>query len=982
MYLKEIKIDGFKSFANKIKLNFKQGITGIVGPNGAGKSNIVDAVRWVLGEQSIRSLRGDATMSDVIFSGSKSRKPASYAAVTLIFDNSDYYLKIEEDELAIKRIVYQNGDNEYYLNNQRCRLKDLTNLMIDTGLTKEAYNIIAQDQIQSIINNSANERRIIIEEVAGVLKYKKRKEKALLKLTKTHDNINRLNDIMIELNNQLEPLADQKTKANQFLVLKEELKEIEISLIVNEIDYLNNDYQQSKKKIERLKEDLITIKNEELKKQATLEEDKVNFIKDNDLLHQLEKELVSLSSQAEKISGQKNLIIERKQYQDDNPKLHHQLLLLKEEQLKINSELDLLKPQLKDKLKKQTDLKDKIKHQQLILTEKLQAKEELKDKINDFIKKTIALKYKKELLEQSIEQQNRLSYPVKAILSNPKLKGIHNVIGNLIKMEDDYLEAIDIALGASNQFIIVDNEDKAKEAISYLKEKKLGRATFLPLNIIKPKAIDNTTYQQLKNQPSFIDIAANLVTYDEIYRNIILNQLGNVIVVDNIKAANQLAKIINYRYKIVTLDGELLHVGGSITGGRLKKEGTLLNEQYLLKEEQRLLFDCEEELNHLQAKLNDLNLDLEKDIAKQTKLNEEYLSLEQIIIHKNKLLTEYNCKKEELKLKLKGMTNTLNQDLDQEEKDILKDYYQIINQRDKLVHEIELLTNKNQKQRVKIDNLEETLKADLNTLKIKEQTLKNLEIRVNRLDVKLDNLLNHLNEEYKLTFEKAKQSYFLTIKEKEAKAKVNQLKSSINELGIVNLGSIEQYEQLNSRYLFLTNQKNDLLKAEDTLLNIIKEMDLIMIKLFSKTFKEVNEQFKLIFKQLFKGGKAELKLTEPDSILTTGIDIIALPPGKKIDHLSLLSGGEKSLTALALLFAILKVRPVPFCLLDEVEAALDEINILEFVNFISNFKKQTQFIVITHQKKTMEYVDVLYGITMMESGVSKIVSVKLEEVNS
>lgn len=980
MYLKEIKIDGFKSFANKISLHLNQNLTGIVGPNGAGKSNIVDAVRWVLGEQSIKSLRGQELMSDVIFSGSKSRKAASYAAVTLIFDNSDYYLNLDYSEVAIKRIVYQSGENEYYLNNQRCRLKDITNLIIDTGLTKESYNIIAQDQIQAIISDKPSERRIIIEEVAGVLKYKKRKERALLKLAKTHDNIKRVNDIMIELNSQLEPLKEQQIKANQYLVLKDDLKELEISLIVEEINTLNNDYQLSKKNRERLNETILKLKNEEIRYQAELEKEKLNFITDNELLHKKEQELITLSSQVEKISGQKNLINERKQYQGDNPKLHLQQLLLKEQQLKIDNDISLFKSSINDKEKALNELKAKLKEQQTILIKKGQTKDELKEKISNITKQKIELKYKHDLLEQSIEQQNNLSYAVKAVLNNPKLKGLHNAIGNLIKVEDDYINAIDIALGGSNQFIVVDNENRAKEAITYLKNNQLGRATFFPLNIIKPKKIDSDIYQLIKNYPNYIDLASNLVTYKSIYKNIILNRLGNVIVTDNIKSANELAKIINYRYKIVTLDGALLHIGGSITGGHQRSRHTLLNERYLLKEKQTLFNNCEEEIKYLQTKLNDLEINLKEQTQKEATIKNEIIAIEQFIIHKENLLNEYHLKRDDLNLQLKGIKGVLNQVLDQQEKDIVNDYYQAVSHKNKLLHKIELLTNKIKKQKDEMTNLEENLKDKALSLKTKEQTLKNLEIRINRLDVKLDNLLNQLNEEYKLTFEKAKKSYFLAINKKEATSKVNQLKASLNELGIVNLGAIEQYEQLNSRHKFLNEQKNDLFNAENTLLDIIKEMDSTMIKLFSNTFKSINQHFKLIFKQLFNGGKAELKLTEPSSMLTTGIDIIALPPGKKIDHLSLLSGGEKTLTALALLFAILKVRPVPFCLLDEVEAALDEVNIIGFINFITHFKNQTQFIIITHQKKTMEYIDVLYGITMMESGISKLVSVKLEEI--
>ncbi len=979
MYLKTIRASGFKSFADKVDIDFEKGVTGIVGPNGSGKSNVVDAVKWVLGEQSVKTLRGDGSMTDIIFSGSKSRNPSSSASVTLIFDNTDRYFPIDYAEVSIKRTVYKTGENEYFLNNEKCRLKDIMNLIVDTGMGRDAFNIISQGNIQDILSNKPEDRRVIFEEAAGVLKYKKRKEEALRKLEKTHDNINRINDIVCELEGQIEPLKEQSDKACIYLDAKKELESVEIALIVHDVEVMNNDYQNAKKQIDVLNQEILNISESSSIVDADLEKEKVALIKENENLHQKQKELVEISSNVERLNGQKMLIVERGRYDSEDAKLHDHVLLLREAELKTNNEIDIIKKDIEIKQGECRDIDNKLKELLINIESIKKNYHVLEDERNTLVRKQVELNHRMGVLETSIENNSSLPFGIKSILENPKLRGIHNVIGRLISFDDKYRTAIDVALGTSSLFVVTDNEVSAKEAINYLKSNNLGRVTFFPLNIIKERHIDLDTYNQIKNHKSFVDIASNVTTYDSKYQNIILNQLGNTIIADNIEGANDIAKITQYRYRIVTLDGELLHVGGSITGGLGKKNSGIINEKYELLDIKRQLKAIEKQIQDLDIKSNDIEVMLKELELKDYNQKIEKRTLDESIEIKQKSLRDLQTKKEEISNEINNLSSVLNDTINEEEQNIIDAYYKAVNDREKLQIDINNILKKISFINDNIEQMETNYKKDNEQFYKKQNTLKELEIKVNRLDVKLDTLLNILNEEYTMTFEKAKKEYILVIDENEARKKVNSLKNTIRDLGIVNVAAIDEYERISKRYDFLINQKNDLFKAENTLLDIIKEMDLVMKEAFEETFKLISIEFKKVFKELFGGGEAYLKLTDPNNMLETGIDIIALPPGKKLQHISLLSGGEKALTAISLLFAILRVRPVPFCILDEVEAALDDVNVIGFSNFLMQFKDKTQFIVITHKKKTMEYADVLYGITMQESGVSKLVSVKLDD---
>ena len=979
MYLKEIKMQGFKSFADHFKIELNKEITGIVGPNGSGKSNIVDAVRWVLGEQSIKSLRGETTMTDVIFSGSKSRNPLNVASVTLIFDNSDKYIPLEFNEVAIKRKVYRDGTNEYFINNELCRLKDIQNVLLDTGVSKESFNIISQGKIEEIISSRPYDRRVIFEEAAGVLKYKKRKEEALRKLEKTYNNIERINDIINEIDSQIEPLRLQKDKALEYLKAKEELEEIEIALITSDITNLNYKYQLHKNERDLLNQEILKFTTTSNKNEVVILETKKQLqVLENDISN-FQKKLLETTTLVEQINSQKQIILERQKYEVSDLKLHDNIINLKEEQLtlknigskieneiKLNQlEFDTINDKGQEIERKINNINDHKRKLEIELANKLREKQYLQNNI--------------EYLKDKIEHNSSLPTAVVKVLNSPKLRGIHNALGNVIEVEEQYSLAITTALGHSLSNVITDNELNAKEAILYLKTNQLGRATFFPLNIIKPRGIDNITLSDLKEIDGFINIGAKLVNYDKKYYNIIYNQLGNVIVAKDIDTANLISKQLNYRYRVVTLDGELLNVGGSITGGKQLNTRNIIMDKYELENQLRDLNNLILTIKNLEETINN-NDNLLKSKEDEAYLsNKEKIKLETTINNNQRILKENEIKYMTVSNEVEGTENIINNSLTKEAEKVLQEYYQATEERNKIKNDLDLLFKQKEIKISKIEELEFQSKKENSIYANKNKEFNKLEIEINRMDVKLDNLLNTLNESYSLTYETALNQYHLELPEPMARNKVNDLKNELKDLGVVNLGAPKEYERVSERYDFLIAQRNDLTNAKETLLEIIKEMDQVMVVEFMKTFKIIEKNFTEVFKELFKGGEAQLKLTEPNNVLETGIEIIASPPGKKLTSISLLSGGEKTFTAISLLFAILKSRPVPYCILDEAEAALDEVNVESFGNYLLKLKSKTQFILITHKKKTMEFVDILYGVTMQESGVSKLVSVKLIE---
>ena len=975
MYLKEIKISGFKSFADKTNITLDDNITCIVGPNGSGKSNIIDAVKWVLGEQSIKSLRGSNNMSDVIFAGSKSRSPLNLASVSLVFDNSDSYLKVPYTEISVTRKVFRSGENEYYLNNEKCRLKDIYDLFLDSGMGKYAFNIISQGEVSKIISYSPYERRTIFEEEKGVLKYKRRKEEALKKLEKTNENLTRVKDIIKELEEQIEPLKIQSEQASKYLKIKENLEQIEIALIANDLEKLNVLYHEQTKQIEDLTNEIIEKTTNITNDDIELEKKKQELEKITTNLTSLQQNLLILTKEEEKLNGEKNIIKERSKYDAEDVKVHENITNLKEQKLSLNNKLLSIKTDLTildNKIKEVLKDNSNKNNEYVSLNN---TKEDIKNKISALENSKLQKEYKIKYLNDYIENS---SFPVsiKRLLSNPKLIGIHNTISKLINIDEKYLLALDVSLGGAKDYLVVDNPNVAKTCINYLKENNLGRVTFFPLDVIKPRYIEDNVLNVVNDMDGFIDILANLVSYDSNYKNIIFNQLGNVLVVDNIDNANKISKKINNKYKIVTLDGEIINVGGSITGGTVKKK-SIISEKY--------------EVENLLTKKDMEEKEILSLKQKQEEIDKNIKQFENILyeIGKNKILLteEYNAKNENYKLlknqldritlELNNLEDLEDNSINEEEEKILKKYYEVLKEKELVNKKIILLNEEKEKVSSLIEEYQAKYRLNNSNVRNLEEKKKTLEIESSKMSVKMDNLLNILSETYQMTFEKAKANYVLEEDIDVARKNVNSYKKELKEIGIVNLGAIEEYEKVSKRYEFLTKQDNDLEEAITTLLKIINELDSVMEKEFIKTFKEIEIEFNNVFKELFKGGSAKLKLTDESNILETGVNIEVSPPGKKITSISLLSGGEKTLTAISLLFAVLNVKKIPFCLFDEVEAALDEANVDRVGTYFNKYIGKTQLIIITHKKKTMEYANTLYGITMQESGVSKLVSVKL-----
>ena len=979
MYLKEIETYGFKSFADKINFEFTKNINGIVGPNGAGKSNVVDAVRWVLGEASNKQIRATDTTS-VIFSGSKSRKPLNSAMVNIIFDNTDRHLPIDFNEVSIKRVLYRSGENEYYLNGSKCRLKDITELLTDSGAAKESFNIIGQGKIDEILSTKPYDRRVIFEEAAGVLKYKKRKEEAIRKLERTNNNINRVNDIIKEIEGNLEPLKEQSIQAKQYLEYKDKLTNCDISLIVYDLLKYSGEFDSGKIRITELSDKITELSANNSNYDIDLLRRKDELSKLNEKINESKNKLLEYTRELEQTDGDIKLLRERKKYikKDDNL---DKINSLKEQMLVKNNELNKIKADIELINEKIGVRKEDIANNTLKYNEIKENINKNNQKIDDNNREITNLNYKINYLEETINNGGNIPTSVKNLLHNPLFSGVHGTIGSLINTDDEYALAVSTALGGASNYLVVDDRKLASRMVEYLRDNKLGRATFFPMDVIKGRYIDNDILDKLSMASGYISTLDKIVKYEEKYANIIMNQLGNVILADNIDNANKISSLINNKYKIVTLDGQVVNVGGSITGGEKVKSNDLIKQKYELN-------DCKNKVGKL---INENNDYLSQIDSYKQKLSEYENKIYTAKIDSNTMNEELKTKEEtanniktitdDLARELKDIESISSSNEENEENELLNKYYKIKEETLELDKEIAIMHERYDKLGNDIQEIENTSRTSSLNIQKMEKELRDVEVKNGKLEIKIDNLLNSLNEDYSITYNEAKDKYILQDNPEVVRKEVSDLKNKINDIGIVNLGSIEEYERINTRYEFLTKQREDLNKAEETLLEIIDDMDEIMKERFKKTFDEIRVEFKRVFKELFRGGSADIYLTDPDNILETGIELEATPPGKNLKNIQALSGGERTFTAISLLFAILNVRPVPFCLLDEVEAALDEANVDAFGEYLDKYRDKTQFIIITHKKRTMEYIDTLYGITMQESGVSKRVSVKLGDIN-
>lgn len=975
MYLKSIRAQGFKSFADKLDLEINPGITGIVGPNGSGKSNIVDAVRWVLGEQSVRSLRGQNNMTDCIFSGSESREAQKRAMVALVFDNSDYYLHSDFKEVEIKRIVYSTGENEYYINNSRVRLKDITDMFIDSGAGANAFNIISQGNVTDIVNSKSSDRRVIFESAAGVLKYKKRKEESLKKLERTEENLMRIKLVIDELSKTVLPLKEQSVVAKKYLDIKGELESIDVALIAKDITDLNLEYSKVSEEVKALKEKLITLKDNV--GDTKLEKLRLRNIELEEVVNKKKEELLKITEDISNLNGEKKLTLERKKYEASKEVIDDNLIKLKESELNVNKNITVLEREILDieaSVNDQREKSEEVKNKLLVIKVK---KSTSSNALMEANKAKFLLENKIEILENNILSAEAAPVSVRNILNNPRIHGVHNTIGKLLDIPEKYVIATDIALGASSNYLVVDDDNVALSAIDFLKERKLGRATFYPLNVIKSKYVSSDIINDIKNINGYIGVLSDLVRYDKKYKNIVENRLGQVIVVDNERTLNIIGKLINYKYVVVSLDGEILHVGGSITGGTSKKN-SMLNEKNELNKLKNDLQKLDIKIKELTEEVNNLSEDTLELEERENVLNKYIVLLNEELFNKRTNLSRLNEEHKSILSELDGINDLKSNKLDEHLVNLMESINNLVKSKEIIEKDIKVISKEKIEVNDEINILDKKLRDNNSSYNLVNNELKNKEVVSGKLEVKLDNLLEELNNSYNLTYESACGNYNLEMDADIAREHVKNLKKELASLGNVNVGAIDEYERISKRYEFLNSQKYDLESASGELKDIIREMDDIMIDKFKNSFDSISKEFSKIFKMMFKGGKGELSLSNPDDLLNTGIDILAIPPGKKINSPLSLSGGEKALTAICLLFAMLEVKPSPFVILDEAEAALDEVNVDMFGKYLSEEKSRSQFIVITHKKRMMEYADSLYGITMQESGVSKIVSAKLE----
>lgn len=1181
MYLKNLEMYGFKSFADKTVLDFMPGITTVIGPNGSGKSNISDCIRWILGEQSMKSLRGSKS-EDIIFAGTQNRKSLGFAEASLVFDNSDGKLPIEFSEVKVTRKIYRSGESGYFINKTPCRLKDIQELFMDTGIGKDGYSIIGQGKIDEILSNKSEDRRHIFEEAAGIVKYRTRKVESEKKLENTKLNLLRVNDIITELESTINPLKAQSEKAKKFLNLRDELKNIEIGLFVHNIEEFqksikelqenmdifetqkvkeeekSNQIQLEKESVKELIDQLIqeiekiqnigfevSHKKEQLnseigisqerisnnsentqryqvdieeleKRNSELKEEKTQKIeRRSDMLNNKEKyetelkeketELAeyskTLSEKALKIETQKKKVEENtdKKYEilneQSTQKANLENLTKQEHNLQTQiqdtiSDLDGARSQKEDLSKEFYELEKKKKELEKFLEESKQKKEESAEKIKEFDVKINGYQSEYRIkdsrckfLVETEKEKEGYSKSVKTLMNSMErneslAKGVHGVVASLISVEEKYQTAIEMTLGASLQNIVTDTEEDAKKLVNYLKENKIGRASFLPISSVKGQKLNQVNSSGIAG---YIGIAADLVTTDKKYEGIILNLLGRTVLVEDMDAAICLAKKNRYSFKIVTLSGDVINPSGMISGGSVtQKTVSILGRESEIKK-------LEEELKTLEQKIKDLEKEKEeyensiKDVLitfeekqkefqeieilyatekqkqdnialeilkfeaklaklredgenikkekeeisqKQEQFEEQVNTIEQENKELNAVIEEFTKANQEnqtyiddlnfnitnLKISVSSFDEgeaSMNEIMERIEQEIQNNTQSITTKKEL----ISQLAGQNEELKAKIERIKgqiidlekEVENASSNVEKLKqERVAKNeklqkleaeieeqnakvediktqiskLEIKKSKIDLEQNQMINRMWEEYELTPNNVGEVPSIE-NPTEVQKQVNSLRSQIRDLGSVDVDSIKRYQEAKERYDFLSEQRLDLEEAMSKLKKVIAEMTDTMKKQFTEQFKMINKNFGEVFKELFGGGKAELILSDEQNVLECGIEIEVQPPGKKLQNMTLLSGGERAFTAIALLFAILKMNPAPFCVLDEIEAALDDVNVFRFAEYLKKFCSDTQFLVITHRKGTMEAANTVYGITMEEKGISKLLSMKL-----
>lgn len=966
MFLKRIELQGFKSFADKTVIQFDQDITGIVGPNGCGKSNVNDAIRWVLGEQSVKSLRSGTNMSDIIFSGSEYRKPVNMARVTLVFDNSTRVFDSDFDEIEITRqILRANNEASYFINKTPCRLKDINDLVMDTGLGKDSLSIITQGNISSFADAKPEDRRSLFEEAAGVAKYKKRKKVSLSKLEQTKENLDRLQDILDELERQIGPLEKQAKKAEKYISLREKLSKIEISVLVEDIDQYNEKINQINKELFDIQA-MHTSENAELLKQETR-------------LESIRKEMYALDKQINELQGkytkamEENYQLERRKIeQDEKRKYMLKVADKKARQKEIQAMLEEARFEYQDRhqrlMQTQQDLNNRRNIVNDLKTKISKARYE-SDQANNILTQ---LQNRRQVLENMMKQPFAHQQGVRSVMqAKNSLSGVYGVVSELLIAHADKALAVNAALGGSIYQIITKNEADARNAISFLKRNRSGRATFLPLSVCHPRKMNEQVITIASTSPGFLGFASECVDCKEIFDPVKERLLGNVIVVDTLQNANETAKRLRYAYKIVTLDGDIVHTGGSMTGGVTKNQSTPVTMRQELDTINSKIEGQKIKANSCLNETDILTQKLQKENDAIVTLQIELAKLENIYATKkakyDSILAEY----QEL-----GVDIEENAELAQD--DLVVQMSKMHAVLDSLSLEIQSLRQSRFDKGNDAEQLENQIRLVRREMNSKQSQIHNYEMEIVKVKTQLENALNRLSTDYEMTYE-----YALTKKEdveiESAKEEVIQLRQSISRLGNVNLDAPNEYKEVKERFDFMTSQKEDLEKASQQILAAIDEMDQTMISQFTDMFNKINAELDGVFKAMFGGGRASLSMVDPDDVLNTGIDIDVQPPGKMVKNIQTFSGGEKALIAISVLFAILKARTMPLCIFDEVEAALDQANVERFARYLSHYRGQSQFIAVTHRPGTMEQCDTLYGVTMQKDGVSKVLKVQLKD---
>lgn len=968
MFLKRIEMQGFKSFADKTVITFDHPLTGVVGPNGCGKSNISDAVRWVLGEQSAKSLRGEK-MNDVIFAGSADRRRLNMAEVTLVFDNSSHVLNSELEEIEVTRRLYRDsGDAQYLINKQNVRLRDVVDLFLDTGLGRDSLSIISQGNVVSFADAKPAERRGIFEEAAGVAKYRKRRMESLSRLERTKDNLERSNDILLELEKQVSPLKKAARKAEIYREKKKRLEEIEISVLVEDIHEINAAIDSAKETMFDIDAKMTMYKTNILVSETRIQEarnssnalDKeINAMQDS--LMKTMDEIQSLEARRTELDEKRKYIIETGNAKE---KAEETRRLLQEAKVEYEDRLNRLSA-----LETERKLtSEKIAHQaQVILT--------CETEVQQASTMVRNLENRKNVIEQIQRNPFNNQAGIRSIMDHQHaLHGILGVIGQVLKPKSGYEEAVSTALGGAMNNIVTLDDACARDAIRFLTRNQSGRATFLPLTVCQPRWVAKDALIICENTKGFLGVASDFVENERQFDPVVDSLLNNVLVCDSMEAGNELSALTKRMYKIVTIDGEVIHRGGSMTGGKMRNATNIMTMRREYDEIVQKLDAKRAEETLARRKLSEANAIQEQQRDRNQELTRSIAAIEPVIDAKK-------AKYEKLKNDLILLGESMHEETEEDGDDLITALNEAYSKRDNLTAEIRSYRERRLRENADAERKEAQLRQIRKDLSMAESSYHAIEVDQGRLETKLENNLQRLASEYQLTYESAsaKLSDVDTEDLVKAKEEVSSLRAEIQRLGNINMNAPEEYNEVNERYETLKQQIAELTDSRDKILSAIDEMDSVMKKQFKETFDEINREFNTIFTSLYGGGKAELILCEPDDLLNTGIDINAQPPGKTIRNNMLFSGGEKSLIALCVLFAILRARPVPLVILDEVEAALDPGNVERFAQYLHNYTDSTQFIVVTHRVGTMEKADVLFGVTMQHQGVSQMLKVTLKD---